>query len=52
MRELTTLIGTDPCSYCGALTECLSLPDNGEQPQSACVNCIDEAFREIFGDED
>lgn len=52
MRELITLIGTELCGYCGKLTECLSLPNDGEKPQSACVDCIDDAFRETFGEEE
>lgn len=38
------LIGTDTCSYCGVLTECLCLPDYGEAERVACRDCIVIAF--------
>lgn len=48
-RELIDLIGTETCSFCGKLTECLSLPDDGEDPQAACRDCISDAFNEVVG---
>ena len=46
-RELIDLIGTETCSFCEKLTECLSLPDDGEDPQAACEDCIESAFSEV-----
>jgi len=43
-NRLMQLIGTETCSHCGLLTECLLLPDDGEEPYSACLKCINDAF--------
>lgn len=47
MIELTRLIGTDTCSYCDKLTECLELMEG-----QACQDCLTAAFRETFGDDE
>lgn len=46
MIELMNLIGTEACSHCGKLTECLSLPDDGDEPRAGCRQCINKAFTE------
>ena len=46
---IENLIGTENCDYCNALTECLSLPDDGEYPRVACLKCIGAAFDEFWG---
>jgi hypothetical protein len=46
---LEQLIGTETCSYCDALTECLSLPNDQDTEHFACRNCIAKAFDEALG---
>lgn len=47
--QLEGLIGTETCSYCGSLTECLSLPEDGdENPRNACQDCIEGAFADYW----
>ena len=46
---LENLIGTENCDYCDLLTECLSLPDDGEHARVACLKCIGAAFDEHWG---
>jgi hypothetical protein len=41
------LIGTEECSYCHLLTECLSLPNDGNTERAACRYCVVRAFDEI-----
>jgi hypothetical protein len=37
MDALIQLIGTETCNCCSLLTECLSLPDNGEESRSGML---------------
>lgn len=46
---LDRLIGTETCSYCDSLTECLSLPHNQDTEYFACRNCIAKAFDAAIG---
>ena len=48
IAPLVQLIGDETCSYCKKLTECLSLPEDGETPRSACRDCIVAAFAEYW----
>lgn len=41
---LDQLIGTETCSYCDTLTECLSLPNQEDTEYFACQRCIARAF--------
>lgn len=43
------LIGTETCSYCHTLTECLSLPDDGNAERRACRCCVTRAFDDVLG---
>jgi hypothetical protein len=43
------LIGTDECSYCHLLTECLSLPNDGDTERAACLHCVARAFDAVIG---
>lgn len=49
VAPLDQLIGTETCSYCHTLTECLSLPDDGDTERHACRYCIARAFDDVFG---
>lgn len=46
--QLTQLIGTEVCGYCSKLTECLTL----DEDSSACEQCISDAFKEHWGNDD
>ena len=52
MAPLERLIGTEECSYCHLLTECLSLPDDGDMERAACRHCVTRAFDEVIGIDD
>lgn len=49
VAPLDQLIGTETCSYCHTLTECLSLPNDGDTPRCACRHCVTRAFDDAIG---
>lgn len=49
VAPIEQLIGTETCSYCYALTECLSLPNDGDTARCACRHCMARAFDDAGG---
>lgn len=49
-KPLEEFIGTETCSYCDALTECLSLPVDEDTERFACRDCTVQAFAVAIGE--